>query len=228
MNSKSKIDNNLSKINHSIDGRATLVAVSKYSTTLDIRDAYFAGHRDFGESRVQDLKKKSEYFLNTDDINWHFIGNLQTNKTKQLLQVEGLKFIHSVDSYKLLKEIDLKMKYFKGPKLNYFLQINTSDEVEKGGINEDSELDQILKFIQTSIQDKRLSFKGLMTIGSIRSSNFEKSALSSFKKLKEYKLEIEANYSFPELSLSMGMSQDYLLAIQEGSNYVRVGSSIFG
>ncbi len=200
-------------------GDCTLIAVSKYTTVDDIRFAYQAGHRDFGESRVQDLKNKSE-LLHELDIDWHFIGRLQTNKINALLKVSGLKYIHSIDSIHLLEALIKRVDLFEGKHLGIFLQFNTSGEAEKGGFGC---LDDLLAAEKLLSQCEKLSLAGLMTIGRIRTQDFEADAKKSFEMMVQVREEFSS-----DLKLSMGMSRDYQLALEFGSDFIRVGSAIFG
>lgn len=206
-------------------GASTLIAVSKYHTIEDITFAHQAGQLDFGESRVQDLLNKAEHFSaeNITDLSWHFIGRLQSNKINMLAKVPLLKFIHSIDSLKLLDAL-LKREdnFHQVEKIGVFLQINTSGEEEKGGIRSIEDLRTGIELLNSS-NSKVFTLAGLMTIGRIRTNNFEEDARFSFNELRELRNQLE----IPELDLSMGMSRDFKIAIEYGSSYVRVGSAIF-
>jgi len=205
-----------------------LVAVTKYSPLQDITLAYYHGHRDFGENRVQDLLEKANAFKEKEfeEVKWHFIGHLQSNKVNKLLKVPSLKYIHSVDSIKLLETLYNKMDNFPGEELKYFLEVKTSDESEKSGLQD---YDEVARAINLSLkhEDSKLKLCGLMTMGKIRTDDFEKDATICFKKLMSYKHQLEKDFFLPDLKLSMGMSQDFSLAVAQGSDYVRVGSRIF-
>lgn len=209
-------------------GNKTLIAVTKYSPIEDLELAYKAGHRDFGESRIQDLKVKYEHFegLGITDIRWHFIGRLQTNKVNMLLGIKGLRYVHSIDSHKLLDFILQRKDKFLGDRLDLFLQLNTSGELEKGGFDDHNQLIQGAKKI-LELTDDRFKFTGLMTIGSIRTDDFEADAVKSFEELAGLKETMQKELNLDHISLSMGMSQDYKLALKHGSDFVRVGSAIF-
>lgn len=221
------IRNNLERIKAEA-GKCTLVAVTKYYPVDDVFMAYEAGHRDFGESRVQDLKKKSDELVQKgyNDVNWHFIGHLQTNKVNTLLKIPHLKYIHSVDSVKLLETLYSKSDLILSDKIDYFLQLKTTDEEEKHGIDGDHELADCLEFILDT-KNSKFNFLGLMTIGKIRTEDFEQDARESFTKLKKYRMLIEKNYGMKNLKLSMGMSDDYKIALDEGSDFIRLGSILF-
>lgn len=206
---------------------AKLLAVTKYSKNEDLIHAYEAGQRDFGESRVQELAAKAEELQEDyQGIQWHFIGHLQSNKMNRLLKTPGLSFIHSIDSMKLLETLYKKQEQFEGSKLNFFLEVKTTDEEEKGGIPDYAQLCDCVKFIQDQGKSV-LNFYGLMTMGPIRTDNFEDGARSSFKKLRETRDQIQADFGLSELRLSMGMSSDYQFALDEGTDWVRIGSAIF-
>lgn len=218
---KTELQNNLQNILDKLKGgyNAHLIAVSKTKPSSDIALLYELGQRDFGENKVQELLEKSnELNKSCPEINWHFIGNLQSNKINMLLKVKNLKSIHSVDSIKLLEKLISKKVDHK---IGIFLQVNTSGEEEKSGFEELSELQRAVELIKTS---DSFYFQGLMTIGKIRTENFFEDAKKSFSKLVELKNQLNDS----NIQLSMGMSADFELALQYGSNWVRVGSSIFG
>lgn len=203
-----------------------LIAVSKYHTASDIEMAYECGCLSFGESKVQDLAIKSDSLLELcPDISWHFIGHLQKNKINNLLKVKNLKYIHSIDSLGLLETL-YKKESNVSEKIKFFLQVNTSGEDEKSGV---SSYDQLKKMVEVIVSksSEKLEFCGLMTIGKIRTTNFEKDAVDCFEKLKGLRDSIEKDFGISNLKLSMGMSQDYKLAIEMGSDFIRVGSAIF-
>lgn len=224
MTRESELNNNLSSVLGEINGKANLIAVSKTFPLTDVEVLYRAGHFDFGENKVQDLEAKAlkaqELGIN---LHWHFIGSLQSNKAKKLLSIPGLRAIHSIDSVKLLKQL-LKYESSLSEAIDCFIQINTSGEAEKSGFDSIEQLDKVVELFQTS---KFLKLTGLMTIGTIRTDNFEEDAQKCFKTLINHRDKMQDTYSL-ELKLSMGMSSDYMLAIANGSDYVRVGSKIFG
>ena len=204
-----------------LNGNATLIAVSKTKPVADIKELYDLGQRDFGENYVQELTEKYEQL--PKDTRWHFIGHLQTNKVKQIAPFVYL--IHGVDSLKLLQEIN-KQGEKNGRIINCLLQVHIASEETKFGLNED-ELDDI--FGSTGLKDlKNIKISGLMGMASF--TDEEKDIRNEF-----HYLETLFN-SYHQLSaenckltiLSMGMSADYKIAIDEGSNMVRIGSLIFG
>jgi len=205
--------------------QAKLIAVTKYSTVDEVVMAYEAGHRDFGENKVQDLRLKALEFEKRGlrDVRWHFIGHLQSNKVKDLFKIPNLKAVHSVDSVKLIEEF-LKRRLELDHPLDIFFQVNTSDEDEKSGFEE---IDSILQGLELLKLEKNFRFLGLMTIGKMRTDDLKRDARICFEKLILIKSEVEKRSDFKNLVLSMGMSQDYEIAIEMGSNYIRVGSKIF-
>lgn len=192
-------------------GKTQLIAVTKTRPISDIEQLYRLGQRDFGENRVLDLIEKSQKLIKYNDIRWHMIGSLQRNKIKSLLKINNLVAIHSVSSLKMIEELN---KYDLG-KIKIFLQMNTSDETEKDGFKSLSELKKASETLHAPIF-------GLMTMGKIRTDNFKEDALHSFKKLQQTRDNLNKT-----LKLSMGMSQDYTLALQLGTDFVRVGSKLF-
>lgn len=203
---------------------ATLVAVSKYSPVEDVILAYTCGQLDFGENRVSELKTKAEIFQEKklENVRWHFIGSLQTNKVKELLKIPNLWAIHSVDSKKLVEELLKRESEFSGPELKLFFQLNTSHEDEKSGFDTLEVLQEAMALVNSQ---KASKFKviGLMTMGAIRTDDFKASAQLSFRQLKKAR----ETLNLPDLKLSMGMSQDYQIALLENADFIRVGSLIF-
>lgn len=194
-----------------------LICVSKTKPSSSIRELYELGQRDFGENKVQELSDKAQELIELKDIRWHFIGHLQTNKINQVLKIPSLVSIHSIDSLKLLEKI-LEKKPLQ--KCGLFLQVNTSGESEKGGFESLNELKGAgQKFASSS----DFYLQGLMTIGKIRTDNFEDDARACFERLRSLRDQLAG-----DLQLSMGMSNDYQLALEYGSDWLRVGSSIFG
>ncbi len=202
----------------------TLVAVSKTKPVSDIMEAYEAGQRDFGENYVQELLDKHESL--PADIRWHFIGHLQSNKVKYIAPFVHL--IHGVDSKKLLLEINKQ-----GAKLNKvihcLLQVHISKEETKFGLDE-TELNALLSEMLINPENySHVSIDGLMGMASFTEDN--NLIISEFKKLKSLfnhskKMLQGTTHAFAVLS--MGMSADYGLAINEGSTMVRIGSMLFG
>ena len=207
----------------SILGKAQLLIVSKTRSLEEIKTYYQLGHRDFGENRVPELYEKS-ISLQKDcpEIRWHMIGHLQSNKINQLFHVPNLYAIHSVHSQelvlKLIKSQD-KLKHEVG----IFLQFNASKEEEKSGFESYEELLQVGRYL---IQEHQLKFYGLMTMSSLRTNDFEKEALRCFQELNSLKNKLQSELQIL-LQTSMGMSQDYKIALKEHSDWVRLGTMMF-
>jgi len=220
---RSDLKYNLDSINESIPKKVNLVCVSKFKPITDIALMYELGARDFGENKVQELKEKDEVLSsNCPEINWHFIGSLQTNKINNLLKVKHLVSIHSIDSIKLLNKLLSKNI---GRRIGLFLQVKTSDEDEKSGFESLEELIASIKMIK---DHDDFYFQGLMTMGKIRTDDFEKSAKVCFEKLVSIKKKLSSELGIKDIKLSMGMSQDYEIAIKHGTDFIRVGSKLFG
>jgi PLP dependent protein len=203
----------------------TLIAVSKTKSTEEILELYHLGQRDFGENYVQELVEKHEKL--PKDIRWHFIGHLQTNKVKFIAPFVSL--IHSVDSEKLLKEIN-KQADKNNRIINCLLQVHIAEEETKFGFDE-KELDEIIKtnFSNTHIANyKNVHIQGMMGMASFTDNT--KIVKKEFRILKSLfnKYSGLLNFNFQFSILSMGMSADYKIAIEEGSNMVRIGSLLFG
>lgn len=196
-----------------------LVAVSKIKPVSDIRELYDLGQMDFGENYVQELVEKEAVL--PKDIRWHFIGHLQSNKVKYIAPFVHL--IQGVDSEKLLKEIN-KQAAKNNRIINVLLQMHIASEETKFGLDE-AELHAVLDNVE---QYQNVKILGLMGMASF--SDDEKQVRKEFANLKSYfealKNKASANIT-PEI-LSMGMSGDYKMAIEEGSNMVRIGSLLFG
>ena len=195
----------------------TCIAVSKTKPVEDIKKIYNLGHKDFGENKVQELELKFNSL--PKDINWHMIGHLQTNKVKKVVPLVSL--IHSVDSLKLLKTIN-KESIKINKVTDCLIQINISNEESKYGFKVD-EIDFLNKNYLNDYQN--IKIKGLMGMASF--SNEINSIKNEFILLK--RIFDELKKKLPEFNiLSMGMSNDYKIALKTGSNMIRIGSKIFG
>ncbi|KAA6348360.1 hypothetical protein EZS27_004178 [termite gut metagenome] len=199
-----------------------LVAVSKYYPNEAIREAYESGQRIFGESRVQEMCTKYETL--PKDIEWHFIGHLQTNKIKQI--VPYVTLIHGIDSYKLLSEID-SQAVKAGRVVNVLLQLYIAQEETKFGFSQD----ECREMLAAGEWEKLTGIRICGMMGMASYTDCKKQIEREFCFLKKFFDEVKETYfatqsSFQELS--MGMSHDYLIAIETGSTLVRVGSKIFG
>ncbi|KAJ1796894.1 hypothetical protein LPJ56_007080 [Coemansia sp. RSA 2599] len=202
--------------------KARLVAVSKYKPASDILAAYSQGQRHFGENYVQELCEKVPML--PEDIKWHFIGRLQSNKCKILAGIPNLWAVETIDSEAKARKMD-EAWGSAGHKhrLNVFVQVNTSDEENKGGVEKDDVV-QVARAVRESC--KSLNLLGLMTIGSVEGSHQRPNP--DFLTLVKLRDQIKAELGGDDLELSMGMSDDFEHALELGSTNVRVGSSIFG
>ncbi len=195
----------------------TLVAVSKTEPLRYIREVFTLGLHDFGENKAQEFRDK--FNLLNEGINWHFIGHLQKNKIKYVVGKAYL--IHSVDSIDLAESINAKAETL-GISQNILLEVNTSGEDSKFGIRTTDDLGKIASFCYKA---SNLNLLGLMTMAPF--TNDEKMIRNSFSHLR--KLKDELNLKGYELNeLSMGMTNDYEIAIEEGATILRIGTAIFG
>jgi pyridoxal phosphate enzyme (YggS family) len=216
------ISNNLKNIKSHLPNEVKLIAVSKTKPVEDIVKAYKAGHRFFGENKAQEISEKQS--LLPQDIEWHFIGHLQSNKVKYIAPFISL--IHSVDSVKLLGEINKHAK--KNDRIiDCLLQFHIATEETKFGLN----LKEALSIINSNYFKllENIRIKGIMGMATFTDDkNLIRSEFMSLKKsFDELKSQHYENIdSFCEIS--MGMSDDYEIAIEEGSTIVRIGSAIFG
>ncbi|MDT7830685.1 YggS family pyridoxal phosphate-dependent enzyme [Pricia sp. S334] len=212
------IEKNLKKIKSSLPGHVTLVAVSKTKPESDIQEAYDAGQRILGENRVQEMVEKWEHL--PKDIQWHMIGHVQRNKVKHM--IDFVDFIHGVDSFRLLKEINKRAKK-ADRKVDCLLQMHIAEEDTKFGLDT-KELHEIVTS-EAFQKFKNVRVKGLMGMATF--TDDENQVRREFKQLKSHFDRLKKQ--LPEIdTLSMGMSGDYKIAIEEGSTMVRIGSSIFG
>lgn len=205
-----------------------LIAVSKLKPVEDIVELYRAGQRYFGENYVDELEKKSNDNLiltECPEIRWHFIGHLQSNKINRLLtRVPNLDCMQTVDSIELADRLNNNL-IKQSKTLNILLQVNTSNEDQKSGIDRKEFLSL---YDHIKLNCTQLICQGLMTIGSLDNVNTDDD--SDFQVLIQCRKELceKYNISLNEIELSMGMSNDFERAIQCGSTIVRIGSSIFG
>ncbi|KAJ8502697.1 hypothetical protein ONZ45_g11513 [Pleurotus djamor] len=213
----------------------TLVAVSKYKPAEDIVGCYNDGQRDFGENYVQELVEKAKKL--PLDIRWHFIGGLQSNKSKQLASLPNLYCLQTLSSIKAANALN-NARPIEFDRLNVMIQVNTSGEDAKSGLPplsslsapealKDSEVYKLASHILTDCP--RLSLMGLMTIGSLAESTKEDEVNQDFERLKDTRDALRSVLPPSNtLLLSMGMSSDFEVAIRSGSDIVRVGTGIFG
>lgn len=224
----SYLNENLTNVENNIDiarkksGRnaneVTLIAVSKTKPIPMLKEIYDLGIREFGENKVQELTEKIEAL--PKDINWHMIGHLQTNKVKYIIGKVAL--IHSVDSFKLAKEIE-KESIKKNCITNILIEINVAGEESKFGTDNMEDNLELIKEISTL---HNICVKGLMTIAPYTAD--PETNRVYFKKLYEFANNEAKDFFDEKPILSMGMTGDYMVAIEEGANYVRVGTGIFG
>lgn len=227
----SSIQQNLNKIKSSLPEQVTLVAVSKTKPNADLMEAYNAGQRIFGENYVQELVEKQEQLPN--DIQWHFIGHLQSRKAKLITPFVSL--IHGVDSLKLLQEIN-KQAQKNNRVIDCLLQVHIADEETKFGLDE-KELEEILKQLLDSARSDNSEFKNVRIVGLMGMATFtedQNQIKKEFDYLKSLFDKFKRHFDSAQCdnielkTISMGMSGDYELAISCGSTMVRIGSSIFG
>jgi pyridoxal phosphate enzyme (YggS family) len=197
---------------------AELIAVSKTKPASDIQELYEMGQRNFGENYVQELTEKIPQF--PSDLNWHFIGHLQSNKVKQIADLTHL--IHGIDSIKLAKEIS-KFGLSKNKKINCLLQIFIADEETKFGLDRDEANELFNEYAKGNLAG--LQINGLMGMASF--SDDKTKVGNEFKSLHNLFLEFQKSDSNIQ-TLSMGMTGDYKIALDNGSNMIRIGSAIFG
>ena len=200
-----------------------LLLVSKGVVTGRIREAFSAGCREFGENRVQELldkKKQLQAEPFSREIKWHMIGHLQTNKVNQILKEVVL--IHSLDRMALAEEIDRQAQKKGILQADCLIQVNTSGEETKFGLPPE----EVSAFVQ-GIQNFRIRIRGLMTIGP--NSRDEAFVRPPFRRLKDLQEQLKKKFTSINWNiLSMGMSSDYRIAIEEGSNLIRIGTAVFG
>lgn len=201
----SNLSNNTKLIQDSMKDypKATLICASKYLTAPMMKEIFLAGVKDFGENHAQALMDKKKD-IDFKDIKWHFIGHLQTNKVKQIIQ--EIDYLHSLDRIKLAKEIN---KYREKP-LDCFIEVNLGEESSKSGIHKTD----LSNFIQSLKEYDKINVVGLMAMGILDNETQTKAI---FEELVALKHTHQLKY------VSMGMTDDYLLALSIGSDFVRVG-----
>ena len=217
-----EIAGNIGKIKGSLPSGVSLIAVSKTRSAEEIMEAYNCGHRLFGENKVQELLKKRDIL--PSDIQWHLIGHLQTNKVK--LIASFISVIESVDSIKLLELINQEANK-NNRVIDILLQVHIATEETKFGFDT-LEIESI-DWISVVADLKNVRIRGLMGMASFSSE--EQMVRREFKKLKSLFISLREKY-FQNIDyfseLSMGMSGDWPIAVEEGSTMIRVGSAIFG
>jgi len=216
------IKNNLLKIKSTIPNNVKLVAVSKTQSIEKIKEVLYEGHNIFGENKVQEIIKKQP--LLPSNIEWHFIGHLQTNKVKYI--VPFISLIHSVDRLNLLNEIN-NQALKNNRTVNCLLQFHIAKEETKFGLTL-PEAEQIVNSKEFA-EMKNVKITGVMGMATFTNDN--SIIRNEFKELYKIYLHLKQNYFLKDnefKEISMGMSNDYLIAIEEGSTIVRIGTSIFG
>lgn len=218
----SNIGEKIASIKKQIPDNVKLVAVSKTKPVEMIQEAYDSGHKIFGENKALDMRDK--HAVLPDDINWHFIGHLQTNKVKYIAPF--VKLIHAIDSFKLLKEIN-KQALKNERVISCLLQFHIAKEESKFGLNAD-EAHELLN----SPEFKELKNIKIVGVMGMASNTYDNDLIrEEFKHLHDIFQNLKQEYFNDDnlfTEISMGMSGDYEIAIQEGSSLIRVGSSIFG
>ncbi|SFN79636.1 hypothetical protein SAMN04487989_10460 [Bizionia echini] len=212
------IKQNLQDIKSKIPEQVTLVAVSKTKPNSDILEAYHAGQRVFGENKIQEMAEKHEAL--PKDISWHMIGHVQRNKVKYMASFVSL--IHGVDSFKLLKEINKQAKK-ESRVIDCLLQIKIAEEDSKFGMTKADAINLLESEVFKELQN--VCITGVMGMATFTDDENQVSA--EFNKLKTIFDDLKPLHHNLKI-ISMGMSGDYELAINNGSNMIRVGSSIFG
>ncbi len=197
----------------------TLIAVSKTKPVSDIQQIYAAGIREFGENKVQEMNDKQKVL--PGDINWHMIGHLQRNKVKYI--VDNVAMIHSVDSVRLAEEIS-KEAVKKNVAVDILVEVNVAKEESKFGLY----TEDVGQFVEQISKLPGINIKGLMTSAPFVDNPEDNRQY--FKKLKDLSVDINAkNIDNVHMDfLSMGMTNDYVVAVEEGATHVRVGTAIFG
>ncbi len=199
------------------------MAVSKTQPSNRIREAYTAGQRLFGENRIQEFADKAKSLADLADADWHMIGHLQSNKAARA--VELFRAVDSVDSVKLAEKLDFAARK-SGKKIAVLIEINVGGEAAKSGVSADS--NEFEKLLASTPRFEALLVRGLMTVPPFTEE--PEGARPYFRKLRQLRDTIAAR-KLPAVSmdeLSMGMSHDFEVAIEEGSTCVRVGTAIFG
>ncbi|HEY9843083.1 MAG: YggS family pyridoxal phosphate-dependent enzyme [Candidatus Sericytochromatia bacterium] len=196
-----------------------LILVSKTVAPERIRMALDAGATLLGENKAQELKQKAPLLQDTP-ARWHFIGHLQSNKIKDVLP--WVEMIHSLDRLSLAQKLAERLETEPGRRLPVLIQVNTSYEASKSGVAPE----QALELIRQVAALPALELRGLMTIGALSSD--EQAVRACFRRLSALRADAEASLQTPLPELSMGMSGDFEIAIEEGSTLVRVGSAVFG
>ncbi len=202
--------------------KCRLIAVSKTKPACDIEAAYLAGQKDFGENKVQELRDKHPAL--PKDIHWHMIGHLQSNKVKYIAPF--IHLIHSIDSLKLLQEVN-KQALKNERVIDCLLQVHIAEEESKFGFDEQ----EIIELLESEEFAALANIRIIGLMGMATFTENEQQVRKEFRQLKELFDRLSLSYKLSNTNwkeISMGMSGDYQMAIEEGSTMIRVGSSIFG
>ncbi|MBC9874167.1 YggS family pyridoxal phosphate-dependent enzyme [Macrococcoides bohemicum] len=204
-----------SKANSPYNQTPTIIAVTKYVSTERAKEAVSAGIKDLGENRIEGFIEKKE---NIDNVTMHFIGSLQTRKVKQV--INQVDYLHSLDRMSLAKEI----QKHADKKVKCFIQVNVSGEDSKHGISPE----ELQSFTQSLAEYDNIEVVGLMTMAPLEANETE--IRSYFKHLKQLQLTIQELVlpHAPCTETSMGMSNDYKIAIEEGATFIRIGTKLVG
>lgn len=223
MSQKDLFQKKLNDIKAILPKGTSLLIVSKTRSVDEIKAYYELGHRDFGENRVQELSEKALALKEScPEIRWHMIGHLQSNKVKILFQIPNLHAIHSVHDLNLVEKLVKSEEHLTHP-VEIFLQFNTSKEEEKSGFEDQASLQKAAELL---LHSQKLNLRGLMTMGTLRTENFEAEAARCFRELQKVKENLQVDLH-RELKTSMGMSQDYKIALAEKSDWIRLGTMMF-
>ena len=217
----SQVAENINSIKQSLPDGVRLLAVSKFHSVEKIREAYDCGHRIFGESRVQELCAKHPQL--PTDVEWHFIGHLQSNKVRQLMPCVSV--IESVDSLRLLRLIDAEAARI-GKRVKVLLQVHVALEEQKFGFSTE-EIEELPSSLPKECPN--VEFCGIMAMATNTDDEHQirddfRRAMAAYRSLRQGAMAECENFS----TVSMGMSDDYQIAIEEGSNMIRIGTTIFG
>ncbi len=216
------ITKRIEEIRNTLPPQVRLIAVTKTVSVAAMQQAYDAGIRDFGENKIQEALAKQEQLKAYTDIRWHFLGHLQTNKAKLALQ--HFHWIHTCDRAKLVKRLDHLLQQLEITPPNLLLQVKPLADPNKYGWT----IPELLEVLPTFQQYQSLPIKGLMTILPLNISSQQ--AQVGFEKVRDLAQQIEQTH-LPNVTmeeLSMGMSDDYPLAIEAGATMIRLGRTIFG
>jgi hypothetical protein len=215
----STIADRILQIKQELPKTVKLIAVSKYASVEAMREAYQAGIRDFGESRVLEAIAKKQELQDLPDITWHMIGTLQSNKARQALL--NFDWIHSVDRLSLAQQLN-RLAIETNTQISICLQVKLADDPSKSGWSEQELIDNLASLAQC----QAIQIKGLMTILPLGLT--PQQSLNIFQKVAALKNRLNSQGWQNIKELSMGMSQDYDLAVKAGATMIRIGSKVFG